>query len=136
MANLLRDHSATLKPELAAMLDVRVLVRTTYALEGDRLEILLVPRRVEELRALGRALAANQDGVLPNVDAVRVPNSDDAISGWVQAAQIVFAISPNSASCERVFSLLETMFGDEQMSALADYIQASLMLRYNKRSVG
>ena len=70
MANLLRDHSATLRPELAAMLDVRVLVRTTYALEGDRLEILLVPRRVEELRALGRALAANQDGVLPNVDAV------------------------------------------------------------------
>ena len=118
------------------MLDVRVLVRTTYALEGDRLEILLVPRRVEELRALGRALAANQDGVLPNVDDVRVPNSDDAISGWVQAAQIVFAISPNSASCERVFALLKTMFGDLQVSTLADYIQAALMLRYNDRKIG
>jgi hypothetical protein len=61
MANLLRDRSAALQLELAAILDVRVLVRTTYALEGDRLEILLVYRRIEELRALGRAIAANQD---------------------------------------------------------------------------
>lgn len=65
-----------------------------------------------------------------------MPNSDDAISGWVQAAQIVFAISPNSASCERVFALLKTMFGDLQVSTLADYIQAALMLRYNDRKIG
>mmetsp|Transcript_1919 Transcript_1919/g.4128 ORF Transcript_1919/g.4128 Transcript_1919/m.4128 type:complete len:255 (+) Transcript_1919:293-1057(+) len=70
MANILRHHSESLRLELAAMLDVRALVRTSYALEGDRLEILLVYRRIEELRALGRALAANADGILPNVDAV------------------------------------------------------------------
>ena len=29
-----------------------------------------------------------------------------------------------------------SMFGDVQMSALADMIQAVLMLRYNKRTVG
>ena len=52
------------------MLDVRLLVETTYALEGDRLEILLVYRRIEDVRALGRSIAANADGVLPNVDAV------------------------------------------------------------------
>jgi hypothetical protein len=316
MANLLRDCSAELKLELAAMLDVRVLVRTTYALEGDRLEVLLVFRRIEELRALGRALAANEDGVLPNVDAVlrataklekgleiskafpghgtfkakvissekcdstlypgqermayrvRFPsdgaeedleeeelrplifvldmperkriadalakgfeyletritgtcdaiydcsamyklcqlvqifdpafaaahaspqmvddlvnvkplgaladiakmkaqlptyltraagftvdtsdvevfstsvlewwrrNADDGISAWADAARIVFAISPNSASCERVFALLKNMFGDQQMSSLADYVQAALMLRYNGRRIG
>jgi hypothetical protein len=28
-------------------------------------------------------------------------NSDDQISAWAEAAQIVFAISPNSASCGR-----------------------------------
>ena len=55
---------------------------------------------------------------------------------WAKAARIVFAISPNSASCERVFSLLKNMFGEEQMVVLADYISAALMLRYNKRSVG
>ena len=55
---------------------------------------------------------------------------------WALAARVVFAISPNSASCERVFSLLKNLFGDEQMSALADYIQAALMLNYNGRQVG
>ena len=53
---------------------------------------------------------------------------------WAQAARIVFAISPNS--CERVFSLLKLMWGDQQMSTLADAIRASLMLRYNDRVVG
>ena len=37
---------------------------------------------------------------------------------------------------ERVFSLLKLMFGDLQMTTLADYIQAALMLKYNKRQVG
>ena len=34
---------------------------------------------------------------------------------WAVAARIVFAISPNSASCERVFSLLKLMYGDQQL---------------------
>ena len=50
------------------------------------------------------------------------------------------AVSPNSASCERVFSsvfsLLKNLFGEQQMAALADYVQAALMLNYNQRSVG
>ena len=45
-------------------------------------------------------------------------------------------LTPNSAACERVFSLLKQMFGDAQMSALADYIRAALMLKYNERMVG
>ena len=40
---------------------------------------------------------------------------------------------PNYASCERVFSLLKQMFGLDQKTALADYLQAALMLRFNKR---
>ena len=55
---------------------------------------------------------------------------------WAKAARMVFAMSPNSASCERVFALLKSMFGEEQMSVLADYVSAALMLRYNKRAVG
>ena len=39
-------------------------------------------------------------------------------------------------SFTRVFSLLKLMFGDQQMTSLADMIQAALMLRYNKRTVG
>lgn len=55
---------------------------------------------------------------------------------WATAARIAFAISPNSASCERVFSLLENMYGDDQMSSLADQLRSALMLAYNKRRVG
>ena len=55
---------------------------------------------------------------------------------WALAARIVFAISPNSASCERVFSLLKLMFGEQQIRTLADTIRAALMLRYNDRMVG
>ena len=55
---------------------------------------------------------------------------------WAKAVRIVFAFSPNSAACERVFSLLKRMFGEEQLSALADYIRAALMVRFNERYVG
>ena len=51
-------------------------------------------------------------------------------------AKRVFAIPPNSAASERVFSLHEAMFGKDQDSSLSDMIQGALMLRYNKRTVG
>ena len=55
---------------------------------------------------------------------------------WALAMQIVGSFTPNSAAAERVFSSLKLMFGDTQMSALADMIQSALMLKYNKRKVG
>ena len=55
---------------------------------------------------------------------------------WAVAARIVFSFTPNSAACERVFSLLKFMFGDQQWATLGDYIQSALMLNYNERAVG
>lgn len=55
---------------------------------------------------------------------------------WAEAATIVFAFTPNSAAAERVFSLVTCMFGDNQSEVLGDYLQAAVMLRYNKRTVG
>ena len=55
---------------------------------------------------------------------------------WAEAAQIIFAFTPNSAAAERVFSMLKAMFGDQQMATLADIIQTALMLRINQRKVG
>ena len=49
--------------------------------------------------------------------------------------RIVGSFTPNSAAAERVFSLLKNMYGDQQMTALADMIQAAL-LKYNAREVG
>ena len=51
---------------------------------------------------------------------------------WAAAARIMFAMMPNSASAERVFSLLKAMFGDARASSLADLIEGSLMLKFNK----
>ena len=51
---------------------------------------------------------------------------------WAVAAHIMFAMTPNSASAERVFSLLKAMFGDARASSLSDLIQGSLMLKFNK----
>ena len=51
---------------------------------------------------------------------------------WAAAARIMFAMTPNSASAERVFSLLKAMFGDARASSLSDLVQGSLMLKFNK----
>ena len=42
----------------------------------------------------------------------------------------------NSTAAERVFSVLKSMFGDDKITTLTDYIQAALMLAVNKRVVG
>ena len=55
---------------------------------------------------------------------------------WAKAARIIFAMAPSSAASERVFSLVKSMFWRGAALRVADFIQGSLMLRYNKRSVG
>jgi len=50
-----------------------------------------------------------------------------------RVARVIFSMAPSSAACERVFSLLDSLFGPEQRKALSDYISGSLMLNYNKR---
>ena len=62
-------------------------------------------------------------------------NNKSELKAWSAAARIMFALTPNSAACERVFSLMKSMFTDEQLSCLGDKLQGSLMLRYNKRQM-
>ena len=52
---------------------------------------------------------------------------------WSAAARRIFLIQLSSAASERVFSLLNNLFGDQQTNALQDYVEASLMLQFNKR---
>ena len=58
------------------------------------------------------------------------------IPTWAMAARIVFAFTSSSAASECVFSLVESMFGRERKSSLADQLQGSVMLKYNKRQIG
>eukprot|EP00966_Prymnesium_polylepis_P053216 1231181-Prymnesium_polylepis.1 len=46
----------------------------------------------------------------------------------------VLANAPNSIPPERVFSILNNTFEDDQDTALADYIELSLQLQFNQRS--
>ena len=59
-----------------------------------------------------------------------------SLPAWSKAARMVFALSCTSAASERVFSLVDAMFGRDQLRSLADQLQAGVMLRYNKRIVG
>ena len=58
---------------------------------------------------------------------------EDTLPVWSRAARQVLLVQPSSAASERVFSLLQNSFGERQHSSLQDYIEASLMLQYNKR---
>ena len=42
-------------------------------------------------------------------------------------------IQPSSAAAERAFSLLNSIITANQESALADYVEVSLMLQFNGR---
>jgi len=43
----------------------------------------------------------------------------------------ILLVQPSSAAVERVFSLLNSGFVDQQEQSLQNYIEASVMLRYN-----
>lgn len=70
LQDITNQYMPQLDSDLAVMLDMRVLTKTIYELEGDRLESLLVYDKLEGLRALGRSVLASDSGVLPNLDAI------------------------------------------------------------------
>ena len=52
---------------------------------------------------------------------------------WSAAAKKVFLVQPSSAAAERVFLLLAAAFTNPQVCTLQDYLETSLMVRYNKQ---
>ena len=61
-------------------------------------------------------------------------NNSSVLPNWSTIAKKVMLIQPSSAAAERVLSLLKASFGEQQEACLQDcYIEASLMLQFNKR---
>ncbi len=56
-------------------------------------------------------------------------NAEADIPTWASSAQKVLLVQPSSASD---FSLLKNSFNKQELSSLEDYIEASLMLQYNR----
>ena len=52
---------------------------------------------------------------------------------WAFVCRVVLTNATNSCPPERVFSILNNSFDDDQNSAYADYIQLPLQLQFNKR---
>ena len=55
------------------------------------------------------------------------------LPNWSSIAREIMLIQPSSAAAERVFSLLKASFGEQLEASLQDYVEASLMLQFNKR---
>ena len=54
----------------------------------------------------------------------------EKVPGWASTCRRVLLCQPSSACVERVFSLL-IQFNDQQQSALEDYVESALIMRYN-----
>ena len=56
------------------------------------------------------------------------------IDAFAFVLRAVLANSPNSIPPERVFSILNDTFDDDQDNSYADYIELALQLQFNERS--
>ena len=112
---------ATLKPDISHVNSLRVIPAF-----GDS--------ELERLKAELPTYIAKADGISSDLSALEwwKLNSTD-LPSWSNGVKKVLAIQPSSAAAERVFSLLNTGFGDLQENSLRDYIEASVMLRFNHK---
>ena len=60
-------------------------------------------------------------------------HNETFLPAWSRAAKIAILLQPSSAAAERAFSLLNASFGACQANTLEDYLEAAIMLQYNKR---
>ena len=58
--------------------------------------------------------------------------NEHELPSWSSAARKGMLLQPSSAAAERVFSLLNNSFTDKQQNSLEDYVEASILLQYNK----
>jgi hypothetical protein len=63
-----------------------------------------------------------------------VESDASEVGAWSEAARITFAMAPNLAGAERVFSLLKILFGSNQDTALSDSIRGPIILCYTTPS--
>ena len=57
-----------------------------------------------------------------------VVSNSEQLPNWSSVARKI-VIQPSSGSVEHVFSLLNSMFDEQQDNSLQDYVQSSIMLQ-------
>ena len=143
LAYLQNQLQASLKVPLAAFKAARlfcpykIITLKSSVLEVDSL--LAFPfLSTNDLMGLRGELAtylAKADEVDPTVDCLEWwKQHATLLPAWAAAAKKVLVAQPSSAAAEQAFSLLNT-FGNKQDNSLKDYIETSVMLRFNKKIV-
>lgn len=72
------------------------------------------------------------DGPLPEVAWDFWRRHSLRLPAWYRAAKEVALVMTSSACMERVFSVYESIFSDQQEMALEDVRAASVLIRYNR----
>lgn len=89
------------------------------------------------IQPLQRELAAYQvltDDVAGEINVLEWwSQHSEEIPSWASACKQILLLQPSSAASERVFSLLQNSFNNQQEQALEDYIETSLILQYNNK---
>jgi len=62
-------------------------------------------------------------------------NHELILPNWGTTAKSILTVQPSSAAVERVFSLVNSGFSYQQEQSLQDYIEASVMVRFNKQQI-
>ena len=86
-------------------------------------------------------LARELPDYLAAADGVVMANEEEKLAWWAAHSDTpphwagvvkkLLVIQPSSASAERVFSRLKNAFNAQQDNALEDYLEPSVMIRYN-----
>ena len=93
----------------------------------------ITPSQLSELREEFPKYAVLTEELSNTISSLQFWNNNAlSLPKWSHAAQHVFLLQPSSAAAERVFSVLNNTFGKRQFRTLEDYIEASVMLQYNK----
>ena len=95
-------------------------------------EIVKYNQIIKEIKPAAERLDAKGNDTFSLLDFWRA--NETVIPSFAYVLRAVLANSPNSVPPERVFSILNDTFKEDQDRAYADYIELSLMLQYNKRS--
>ena len=85
----------------------------------------------EPQTASSATISSESDGSLPSSSSSS--SQCRSLLDVLKAPQRSLLVQPSSAAAERVFSILNSSFGDKQQHALEDYIEASIQLQYNCR---
>ena len=94
----------------------------------------ITPTKLSELREEFPKYAVLTDEISSEYSSLQFWNDNSSsVPKWSETAQNVFLLQPSSGAAERVFSVLNNTFGKRQLSTLEDYVEASVMLQYNKR---